>query len=216
IPRGSGSSRRTAVVRMCSATTRPSRPMASAPLQRARRWSSTWRKVRRGCRRRTSASSRKNGSRRAVWGPVLKGTGPRCFLARSPPRLRQGGYGRRIGEAARQQVEGKQLEEDRQQQHSSGRGEDGERRDRLGQIDELLADLRPLLPGQRSSGGGLGQQLAQLARLADLLEEPIEVVQHGRFEPGGERVRQTLRRFREPQRGQRVLVLAVEIGDLGL
>src|SRR4051794_24192977 len=49
--------------------------------------------------------------------------------------------GRRIHEAAREQVEGQQLEEDGQQQHPARGGEDGERGDRLRQIDELLADL---------------------------------------------------------------------------
>src|SRR6185369_587746 len=49
--------------------------------------------------------------------------------------------GRRIDEAAREQVEGQQLEQDGQKQHAARRGEDGERGDRLRQIDELLADL---------------------------------------------------------------------------
>src|SRR6266478_3860920 len=59
-----------------------------------------------------------------------------------PPRLRQcGPRGGWIGEAAGQQVEGKQLEEDGQEEHPARRREDGQRRDGLGKVDELLADL---------------------------------------------------------------------------
>src|SRR5437762_3069175 len=105
------------------------------------------------------------------------------------PRLRQrGGRGRRIDEAAGEEIEREQLEEDGQEQQSSGRRENGQRRNGLGQIDQLLAHLRLLLARQRSSGRGFRQELSQLARLADLLQEPVEVVEDRSLEPGGERI----------------------------
>src|SRR5882757_7091227 len=59
-----------------------------------------------------------------------------------PPRLGQRGpRGGRIGEAAGQQVEGEQLEEDRQEEHPARRREDGQRRNGLRKVDELFADL---------------------------------------------------------------------------
>src|SRR3981189_2235086 len=59
-----------------------------------------------------------------------------------PSWLRQRGPGGgRIGEAAGQQVEGEQLEEDRQEEHPARRREDGQRRNGLRKVDELLPDL---------------------------------------------------------------------------
>src|SRR5436190_16165177 len=128
------------------------------------------------------------------------------------PRLRQrGGRGRRIDEAAGEEIEREQLEEDGQEQQSSGRRENGQRRNGLGQIDQLLAHLRLLLARQRSSGRGFRQELSQLARLADLLQEPVEVVEDRSLEPGGERMRQPFRRLRQPQRGESSLVVAIEL-----
>src|ERR1700730_3732764 len=63
-----------------------------------------------------------------------------CGSAGLPPWLRQRGPGgRRIGEAAGQQVEGKQLEENGQEEHPARSREDGQRRDGLGEVDEVLA-----------------------------------------------------------------------------
>src|SRR5207248_2247811 len=103
---------------------------------------------------------------------LTRWSGSRCARRRQEPRRIRGG----IDEARGEQVEGQELEEDRQQQHPARGREDGESGDRLRQIDELLADLALLLGGEGSSGARLGEELGELPGLADLLQDAIEVV----------------------------------------
>jgi hypothetical protein len=57
-----------------------------------------------------------------------------------------------------------ELRQQGEEQHAAGRGEDGERGDRLREVYELRLHLRLLVAGERAALGGLGQELTQLAR----------------------------------------------------